>query len=112
MKTIRFIAGILLILNGILHFVEYANASDNPGSMGVLVFGLIYLVVGSLLLNKKHYPLYLGIFVPIIGMTLSIIKLGPPELISLLSLFKVVDVIVVVLCIYVLISERRIKAVV
>jgi uncharacterized membrane protein HdeD (DUF308 family) len=107
MKTIRQIAGLLLLLNGVLHIVEYINTSNNPGGIGILVFGVIYIISGILLFNKKLYPVYLGLIIPIIGMTLSIIKFGVPELISLSALFKVIGLIVVCCCGYILVNRKK-----
>jgi hypothetical protein len=102
MKTIRFIAGSFLLLNGILHIIEYLNSNN----IGILVFGIIYIITGALLFNKKAYPVYLGLIVPIIGMSLSLIKFGIPELISLSALFKLIGLIVVICCAYILIKRK------
>jgi uncharacterized membrane protein HdeD (DUF308 family) len=109
MKTIRQIAGILLLLNGVLHIVEYINNSNNPGSIGILIFGVIYIITGLLLFNKKSYSVYLGLIIPIIGMTLSIIKFGVPELISLSALFKLIGLIVICCCGYILINQKTLN---
>jgi hypothetical protein len=107
MKTIRFIAGILLVISGVLHVILYIKTSDNPGTSGLLVFGIIYVVIGLLLFNRKRYTLYLGLIIPLIGMTLSMIKFGVPEMISLLALFKVLGLIVIVICAYLLLKKSK-----
>jgi uncharacterized membrane protein HdeD (DUF308 family) len=107
MKTIRLLAGILLLISGVLHIVAYFRAPDSPGSIPVLFFGVIYMIVGALLFNRKKYPLYLAIIVPLIGMTLSLIKFGIPELISLSALFKVLEIIAVVCCCVLLIKSQK-----
>jgi uncharacterized membrane protein HdeD (DUF308 family) len=107
MKTIRFLAGLLLLVSGILHIIVYFQAPDNPGSIGILGFGIIYCLTGLLLFNKKKYPIYLGIFVPLIGMTLSLIKFGVPELISMSALFKLLEIIAVGCCCYLLINKKN-----
>lgn len=109
MKTIRLLAGILLIINGILHIVLYFQTSNNAGSIGILVFGIIYIITGLLLFSKKRYPVYLGIIIPIIGMSLSFIKFGVPELISLSALFKVIGLLVIICCSYILVNQKRIN---
>ena len=106
MKTIRQIAGLLLMINGILHFIEYTNTYSNPGSIGILVFGIIYSITGLLLFNKKTYPVYLGLIIPIIGMTSSIIKFGVPEFFSLSALFKLIGLIVIFSCGYILVNKK------
>jgi hypothetical protein len=107
MKSIRNLAGVLLLITGILHIVLYAQSPEEPGIIGVLVFGIIYSIIGLLLFNRKIYPLYLGVIIPLIGMTLSIIKFGIPELMSMLGLFKIIGLAVVILCIYLLIKRNR-----
>jgi hypothetical protein len=107
MKTIRFIAGILLIISGVLHVILYIKTSDNPGTIGLLGFGIIYAAIGVLLFNTQVYPVYLGLIVPLIGMILSMIRFGVPELISLLMLFKVIGVTVIALCAWILLKNQK-----
>jgi uncharacterized membrane protein HdeD (DUF308 family) len=107
MKTIRLLAGILLFISGILHIATYFQAPDSQGSIPVLSFGIIYMIIGALLFNRKKYPLYLAIIVPIIGMTLSLIKFGIPELVSLSALFKILEIIAVLCCIVLLIKGKK-----
>jgi hypothetical protein len=102
MKTIRFIAGVFLFVNGILHIIEFLN-TDN---IGILVFGIIYIIIGALLFTKKTYPVYLGLIIPIIGMSLSLFKFGVPELVSLSALFKLLGLIVVICCAFILIKRE------
>ncbi len=109
MKTIRLLAGILLIINGILHIVPYLQTSNDAGSIGILAFGIIYIITGLLLFNKKKYPVYLGIIIPIIGMSLSFIKFGFPELISLSALFKVIGLLVIICCSYIIVNQKKIN---
>jgi uncharacterized membrane protein HdeD (DUF308 family) len=107
MKTIRLLAGILLVITGILHVAMYIKASDDPGTIGLLIFGIIYAVTGLLLFNRKMYPVYLGLIIPLIGMTLSIIKFGIPDLISMLALFKLIGIIVIICCGYLLLNRKK-----
>ena len=41
MKPVRLLAGLLLLASGVLHVIVYFQAPDNPGSIGILVFGII-----------------------------------------------------------------------
>jgi uncharacterized membrane protein HdeD (DUF308 family) len=109
MRTFRLLAGILLLISGILHIAAYFKAPDSPGSIPVLSFGVIYMIVGFLLFNRKKYPVYLAIIIPLTGMTLSLIKFGIPELISLSALFKVLEIIAVVCCCVLLIKSQETK---
>jgi hypothetical protein len=107
MKQIRSIAALLLLIDGILHSVSYATTPANSGSIGTLLFGILYIGTGLILLGKKQYPLYLGILLPIVGMTLSFIKFGLPEFFSLSALFKLIGVIVVICCVSVLVHKKQ-----
>ena len=102
MKTFRFFAGVFLLVNGILHIIEYLNTD----SIGILVFGIVYIIIGALLFNKKKYPVYLGLIAPIIGMSLSLIKFGVPDLVTLSALFKLLGLIVVICCAYILMRRK------
>ncbi len=42
MITVRLLAGIFLVITGVLHFMKYGKAPDNQGMTGFLVFGFIY----------------------------------------------------------------------
>jgi len=108
MKTIRLLAGILLVITGVMHIAMYIKAPNDSGSIGVLAFGIIYSVIGLLLFTKKMYPVYLGLILPLIGMTLSIIKFGFPVLISMMALFTLIDIIVIVCCGYLIINRKKI----
>jgi uncharacterized membrane protein HdeD (DUF308 family) len=110
MKTIRLFAGILMVITGVLHIAGYFKAPDDPGVIGMLAFGIIYGIIGLLLFTKKLYPLYLGIILPIIGMTTAIIKLGFPSLISMMALLFLIDVIVIGCCAYLLLKSLKREA--
>lgn len=71
-----------------------------------MVVGSMYCVTGLLLFINRRYLLYLGIAVPLIGMTLSFIKFGVPELFSLSALFKVLGVATIAFCSIVLFKKQ------
>ncbi len=107
MRTIRLLAGGLLVISGILHIIAYIQAPDSPGSIPVLAFGFIYMIIGALLFNRKKYPVFLGLIIPLIGMTLSLIKFGIPGLVSLSAFFKVMEIIAVVCCFVLLFKSKK-----
>ena len=107
MKSIRWLAGIFILISGILHVYLYLKASGDPGSIGILVLGLTYCITGLLLFSSRKYPLYLGVVVPLIGMTLSFIKFGVPEIFSLSALFKLLGAATVVCCSIVLFKKPK-----
>ena len=95
-----------MLITGVLHVMQYFKAPDDPGSIGTLVFGFIYSITGLLLFTKKLYPLYLGLILPLIGMTIYLIKFGFPDLISIMSLLLLIDVIVIISCAYLLFKRK------
>jgi uncharacterized membrane protein HdeD (DUF308 family) len=106
MKTLRIIAEILMLITGVWHIVLYFQAPGDPGSIGLLVFGIIYILTGILLFTKNLYPLYLGVVLPLIGFTIYLIKFGFPALISTMTLLLLIDIIVILSCAYLLLKRK------
>lgn len=106
MKTLRLVAGILLVITGVLHIVGYIKALNDPGSIGMLIFGIIYTIIGLLLFTKKVYPVYFGLALPLIGMTIALIKFGFPALKSMMALLLLIDVAVIIICAYLLLKRK------
>ncbi len=74
--------------------------------------GIIYGITGLLLLTSRKYPVYMGLSLPLIGMTLSIIiKFGFPELLSMMALFKLLSVLAIICCAIPLINNRTVSEV-
>ena len=107
MKTIRLLAGTLLVITGVLHIILYIKAPNDPGIIGMLVFGIIYGVTGLLLFTQKMYPIFLGLILPLIGMTMAIIKFGFPVLISMMALLLLIDLIVIICCVYLVLNRGK-----
>ncbi|HZW40576.1 MAG TPA: hypothetical protein VFF33_14850 [Ignavibacteriaceae bacterium] len=109
MKNIRNFAALILSFSGVLHVIAYILNPDYSAAAGLLVFGIVYLIVGMLLfLWKSDYSLYLGVIIPLVGSTLSIIKFGVPDLISLSALFKVLSLGTIICCVYLLSKQKKI----
>ena len=106
MKTIRLIAGMLLVISGVLHVVMYIKTQNDPGSIGTLIFGIIYATTGLLLFTKQKYPVYLAVIFPLIGMTIALIKFGFPALSSLMALLVLIDILVIIGCGYILMTRK------
>ena len=106
MKTIRLIAGMLLVISGVLHVVMYIKTQNDPGSIGTLIFGIIYATTGLLLFTKQKYPVYLAVIFPLIGMTIALIKFGFPALTSLMALLVLIDILVIIGGGYILMTRK------
>jgi len=107
MKTIRFFAALLLVFTGALHVVLYFKAPHDPGSIGMLAFGIIFGTTGLLLLTTRVYAVYLGLILPIIGMTTGIVKFGLKDLTYTMALLYLIDVVVILCCAYILLGKRK-----
>ena len=107
MKPLRLIAGILLVITGVIHIALFIKAPDNPDNIGMMVFGIIYLSAGLLLFTSKKYPVYLGLVFPITGMTIYLIKFGFPTLISIMTLLLLINVVVIISCAYLILKNVK-----
>jgi len=110
MKNIRYLAALLLVITGVLHIAGYITAPHDPGSLGMLAFGIIYGVTGLLLFTPRKYAVYMGLIFPIIGMTIAIIKFGVKDLGYMMTLLLLIDVVVIVCCAYLLLSRGESKS--
>jgi hypothetical protein len=107
MKTIRLVAGVLLVITCVLHFIMYNKMQDEPGAIGLIVFGIIYGIIGVLLFTRKMYPVYLGLVIPLIGLIIALIKFGVPELVSLETSLHLIDIVVIVCCAILIAKQKK-----
>jgi len=110
MRTIRFLAALLLVITGVMHLVLYFKAPDDPAALGMLAFGVIFGVSGLLLFTSKMYAVMLGLVFPIIGMTAGIAKFGLNDLSYTMALLYLIDVVVVICCTYLLLKRYKAKS--
>jgi hypothetical protein len=110
MKNIRYLAAMLLIIDGALHIVLYLKAPHDPGIMGILAFGIIYIAIGLLLFMPNLYSLYLGLIFPIIGIVACFVKIGIDNMGYTLILTLLIDIVVIICCAYLLIKRPRLGA--
>lgn len=98
-KTLFAVAGIGLILAGVLHLVFLATTPTDPGAIvPVVLIGLLavaYLVIGAMLLMGRESALMAGIIAPVIGLVL-VLALAASS--SMLTAFIALDVIVAAIC--------------
>ena len=110
MKNIRYVAALLLIISGVLHIVLYFKTPNDPGIMGVLAFGIIYATTGLLLIMPNLYALYLGLIFPIIGIIAALVKIGINNLGYTMILLLLMDIVVIIICAYLLINHAKVKS--
>jgi hypothetical protein len=71
----------------------------------VVVFGVAYLIIGSLLFRNNKRAYYLGTIIPLIGLCVGPIILTNPSFL-VVALLGTIEIVVVVSCFY-LIKRKR-----
>jgi hypothetical protein len=102
---VRYVAAFLLLLTGVFHV---SVAFPNPTVMPLQVFGIIYFVLGVLLLFDIRSAKYLALIFPAIGGTSAII--GVKNWTTMITFLFAIDVVVVVCCVVLIIKRADSKA--
>ncbi len=69
MKPIQFAAVGLLGITGLLHVAQLATYATNDPTIGIAIaFGVIYLVLGLLLISGRRIVVWLAAIVPLVGL--------------------------------------------
>jgi len=106
MKTIRFLAAILLVITGVWHVALFFKATSDPNSIPLLIFGILYALTGILLFTPKTLWVFVGLILPMIGMIAASVKIGVKNFDSTMWVLILIDVMVIVCCAY-LIQVRK-----
>ena len=106
MSGLRQMDSILLLITGVTHGAQFllqqASATNTPAGAA---FGLVYFVIGLLLLRSGRLPLWLGAVVPGIGAVLgALLLLANRD--AVLVFHVVINLIVFPSCIYLLVQGR------
>lgn len=111
MKIIRYFAGSLMVITGILHLLPILTASGNPDAIPMLIFGIAFLAIGMLLFLNKPISQILGVIIPAIGFTIGLFKVGLGNLDAILGIMFIIDVIVIICCIILLLNRKKVEVV-
>lgn len=106
MKTIRYTAASLLLLTGLMHAYYMLRAPHEPNSIGLLVFGIVFIVTAIFVYLDNKLALYAGILIPLVGAVLAtadIIKHFSRHMIA----FLIIDLLIIICCLYVLLSSKN-----
>ena len=100
------LAGMLMIISGVTHLIQLFVYPLEGHVIGAAAFGVLYFIIGLMLLRFKTIALWLGAILPTIGGVLGIYRFfflhSNP-----FSVFHVgVDLIVVPICVYLLMKRR------
>lgn len=109
MKSVFNLAAGLLALDGLLHFVKIAVLGIDPmGALPAVVtglFGVAYLVVAYFLYRQRDPAVAWGLFLPIIGLVLTLVGLkSSPDAYTLVII--ILDVLVIGVCGYLFFTGR------
>ncbi len=105
MKTIRYFAALLMLVSGVWHVVLYFKAPDVWG-ITALVFGILYLIIGLLLLRPKMIGVYLGL-IPVIPLISAPFIVKPEDLDMTTTSILLIDLVVFVCCVYLILNRKK-----
>jgi len=98
MKAIRYITAILLLAAGVGHIFLFIQELHAESSAVVLIFGIVYLVIGILLILGKKYSPVFGILFPLIGLVYGLIAFDPGNAPLILNILGITDIMIIILC--------------
>jgi hypothetical protein len=108
MKTLRFLAAILLLISGVWHVSIFFRFTLD-GEIINLIVGIIYFIIGLLLFTKKRFALYLGLL-PLIMFVVSFIVMRLEDMDLTMRILLLIDVVVISCCTYLIIKQKKVKA--
>lgn len=109
MKTIRYLAALLMVITGILHVLPMFKEVKDPNAMPMLGFGILYLGIGVLLYMDKKFSQILGIIFPLIGLGVGFGVVGLKNWDTMLTIMFIIDAVVVICCLILFINRNKVK---
>jgi hypothetical protein len=106
-KSLRFLAAVLIFFSGILHFVAglFLSGSDLVNMAVGVGFGVAYMIIGVGLFMGKRLFYYVGIILPLIGGIGGTLVYVTTQVTTPL-IAVVIDVVVILCCAYLLLSKE------
>jgi len=109
MKTIRYLAALLMVITGVLHVLPMFKEVKDPNALPMLGFGVVYLAIGVLLFMDKKISQILGIVFPLIGLGVGFGVVGLKNWDTMLTIMFIIDAVVVICCIVLLLNRNKVK---
>lgn len=109
MKAVRFLAGSLFLLDGILHLYLATKGPSDPNFVVAIAFGIVYCAIGVLLILKMRFAFWLGFIIPIIPLTVALFTVDFKTLDAISVTILVIDVLVVICCLILLLNKNKNK---
>lgn len=110
MRTIRYLAAMLMVITGILHLWVLFQDVKDPKAIPMLVFAVVYLAIGVLLFMDTKFSRILGIIFPLTGLGIGFGVIGLQNWDAMLTIMFIVDAIVVICCIVLLLNRKKVLA--
>jgi len=107
MKTIRYLAALLLVITGVLHVLPMFKEIRDPNAVPMLGFGIVYFIIGVLLFMDKKFARILGIVFPLIGLGVGFGVVGLKNWDAMLSIMFIIDAVVVIGCLILLLDKNK-----
>ncbi len=102
-------AGVLLLISAVTHVAQLFVYGTEAHVLGAAGFGVIYLFVGLFLVFRKRWALWLGVILPSVGGVLGILRFVFRQSTPFIIFHVLVDIVVIVICIYLLTKHLREK---
>jgi uncharacterized membrane protein HdeD (DUF308 family) len=109
MKTIRYLAALLMVITAILHVLPMFREVKDPNAIPMLVFGIVYFAIGLLLFMDKKFSQILGIIFPLIGLGVGFVVVGLNNWDTMLTIMFIIDAVVVICCLILLLNRNKVK---
>jgi hypothetical protein len=106
MKTIRYIAALLMLISGIWHVVLYFKVPEYHLLL-ILLFGIVYLVTSLLLSMTKKIGAYFGLIFPLMALVGTVVQTSDLKSLDLTARILLLIAVVVVVCCACLILARK-----
>jgi uncharacterized membrane protein HdeD (DUF308 family) len=98
MKVLRYFVAMLLLLAGVLHTLPVFRTPRDAVEMQMIAFGIIYFVLGLLLILKRDFSPAWGIIFPMIGLIAGFFVIGFQHWTKMLNIVFAIDAVVVICC--------------
>lgn len=109
MRVIRYLAGLLMVITGILHVLPIFKEVKDPNALPMLGFGVVYLAIGVLLFIDKKFAQILGIIFPLIGLGVGFGVVGLKNWDTMLTIMFVIDAVVIICCLVLLLNKKKVQ---
>ncbi len=107
MRSIRYIAALLLILTGVLHAQSVFTVQQDAHTLPLLAFGIVYFTIGIMLMRDMKISAALGIIFPLLGIGTGFFVIGLQNWTTMLGILFAIDAIVVLCCIVLFIKKTK-----